>query len=166
MRLRTLTVFFAGLLLLTAISLANAQEPAAAPIEDSINQLRLSPEQRQRIRTIFDENKTERQTTNRRLREAQIALTQALDTDPIDETAIDQRVNDLAAAQAAQMRMRIRIELKIRRELTPEQLATWRRLRLQMRDFIDARGPLQNQRRLRPNQRNSVTPTAPRRNSP
>ena len=167
MRLRTLTVFFAGLLLLTAISLANAQEPAAGPpIEDSINQLRLSPEQRQRIRTIFDENKTERQTTNRRLREAQIALTQALDTDPIDETAIDQRVNDLAAAQAAQMRMRIRIELKIRRELTPEQLATWRRLRLQMRDFIAARRPLQNQRRLRPNQRNSVTPTAPRRNSP
>src|ERR1043165_979168 len=146
MRLRTLTGFFAGLLLLTAITLAHAQEPGAGPpIEDSINQLRLSPEQRQRIRTIFDENKTERQTTNRRLREAQIALTQALDTDPIDETAIDQRVNDLAAAQAAQMRMRIQIELKIRRELTPEQLATWRRLRLQMRDFIDAQRPL-NQR--------------------
>lgn len=138
-----LTLFFAALLLLMSTSVSNAQEPGVQPpIEDSINQLRLTPEQRQRIRTIFEENKTERQTTNRRLREAQIALTQALDTEPTDETIIDQRVNELAAAQAAQMRMRIQIELKIRRELSPDQLATWRRLRLQMRDFMDAQRPV------------------------
>src|SRR5262249_30752133 len=136
------------------------------PVEDAINQLRLTPEQRQRIRTIFEENKTERQTTNRRLRETQIALNQALDAEPIDESVIDQRVNELAAAQAAQMRMRIQIELRIRRELTPDQLTTWRRLRLQMRDFIDAQRPM-NQRPagqgLRPNQRNNISPTLPRR---
>src|ERR1044071_173642 len=137
-----LILLFTALLLLTPISAVNAQEPGAPPIEDSINQLRLTPEQRQRIRTIFEENKTERQTTNRRLREAQIALTQALDAEPADENVIDQRVNELAAAQAAQMRMRIQIELKIRRELTPDQLATWRRLRLQMRDLMDAQRPL------------------------
>jgi hypothetical protein len=74
-----------------------------------------------------------------------MALTQALDAEPIDENVIDQRLNELAAAQAAQMRMRIQIELKIRRELSPEQLATWRRLRLQMRDFMGAQRPL-NQR--------------------
>jgi hypothetical protein len=54
------------------------------------------------------------------------------------------------------MRMRIQIELKIRRELSPEQLATWRRLRLQMRDFIDARRPL--------NQRPAAQRLQPRRN--
>ena len=166
MRLRTLLPLFTGLLLLTPTIMANAQEPAAPPVEDSINQLRLTPEQRQRIRTIFEENKTERQTTNRRLREANLALNQALDAEPADETVIDQRVNDLAAAQAAQMRMRIQIELKIRRELSPEQIAIWRRLRLQMRDFMDAQRPLQNQPRMRRNQRNGVAPASPRRSIP
>jgi Spy/CpxP family protein refolding chaperone len=143
MKLSNLLLIFAGLLLLlTPISAVNAQEPGVPPVEDSINQLRLTPEQRQRIRTIFEENKTERQTTNRRLREANLALNQALDAEQADESVIDQRVNDLAAAQAAQIRMRIQIELKIRRELTPDQISTWRRLRLQMRDFIDAQRPL------------------------
>ena len=166
--MRTLILLFAGLLLLTSAAAANAQDGPPAPVEDYINQLNLTPEQRQRIRTIFAENKIERQSTNRRLREANIALTQALDAEPIDENAIDQRLNELAAAQAAQMRMRIQIELKIRRELSPEQVATWRRLRLQMRDFMGAQRP-RNQRpaaqRLRPNQRNSIPP-GPRRNAP
>jgi len=161
-----LILLFTAFLLLMPISAVNAQEPGVPPVEDSINQLRLTPEQRQRIRTIFEENKTERQTTNRRLREANLALNQALDAEQADETVIDQRVNDLAAAQAAQIRMRIQIELKIRRELTPEQISTWRRLRLQMRDFIDAQRPLQNQPRVRPNQRNGIAPAAPRRNIP
>ncbi len=139
MKLRTLVLLFAALFLLTASVTAQETQP---PVEDAINQLRLSPEQRQSIRTIFEANKTERQTTNRRLREAQIALTQALDAEPADENVIDQRVNELASAQAAQMRMRIQIELRIRGELSPDQLATWRRLRLQMRDFIDAQRPL------------------------
>ena len=73
----------------------------------------------------------------------------------VDEALIDQRLNELATAQAAQMRMRIYTELKIRRELRPEQLATLRRLRLQARDFINAQRPAQQG--LRPN---------PRRNPP
>ena len=154
MKLRTLIFLFAALLLLTTV--ANAQDGPLPPVEDSINQLHLTPEQRQRIRTLFEENKTERQTTNRRVREAQISLTQALDAEPIDESAIDQRVNELAAAQAAQMRMRIQIELKIRRELTPEQLTTWRHLRLQMRDFMEAQRPL--------NRRPAAQGLQPRRN--
>ena len=152
--MRTLILLFTALLLLATTTYA--QDAPAAPVEDSINQLNLTPEQRQRIRTIFEENKTERQSTNRRLREANLALTQALDAEPINESTIDQRLNELAAAQAAQMRMRIQIELKIRRELSPEQLATWRRLRLQMRDFIDARRPL--------NQRPAAQRLQPRRN--
>ena len=156
--MRTFILLFAALLLLTTTTATHAQDAPAPPVEDSINQLNLTPEQRQRIRTIFETNKTERQSTNRRLREANVALTQALDAEPIDENAIDQRLNELAAAQAAQMRMRIQIELKIRRELTPEQLATWRRLRLQMRDFIDARRPL--------NQRPAAQRLQRRRNAP
>lgn len=152
MTARTLMLLLAVVLLITCARFSNAQELApAAP--DPIEQLRLTPEQRQRIRMIFEENKDERQSINRRLREANVALDQALDAEPADETVIDQRLNELATAQAAQMRMRIYTELKIRRELRPEQLATLRRLRLQVRDFVNGQRPLK-QRPLNPQRRN------------
>lgn len=130
MRFRTVTLI-AAVLLLTCATQVRAQDPVE-PLgpADPIRQLRLTPDQRQRIRGILAQNKDERQTTNRRLREARLALDQALDADPLEESLVEQRLNDLAAAQAAQLRMRIQTELKIRRELRPEQLATLRRLRL------------------------------------
>ncbi|HEY3579894.1 MAG TPA: hypothetical protein VGK82_05100, partial [Pyrinomonadaceae bacterium] len=92
------------------------------------------------------ENRDERQAANQRVRQANIALDQALDTDPPDENLIEQRINDLAAAQAAQLRMRIHTEIRIRRVLRPEQITTLRRLRLQIRDVMNP------QRLNRPNQ--------------
>jgi len=149
-------LLFTAILLITCTASSYAQE-LNAPTPDPIEQLRLAPEQRQRIRMIFEENKSERQSINRRVREANVALDQALDADPTDETVIDRRLNELATAQAAQMRMRIYTELKIRRELRPEQLATLRQLRLQARDFINPQRPAQQ--RLRPNpRRNAVQP--------
>jgi Spy/CpxP family protein refolding chaperone len=131
-------------LLMLAFALpANAQdqptpaqdEPAAAA--DPIQQLNLTPEQRQQIRRLTQETREERQTTNRRLREAHTALDQALESDPLNENLVEQRINELSAAQAAQLRMRINMELRIRRLLYPEQLATLRRLRLQLRDVMN-----------------------------
>ena len=152
MTARTAMLFLAIVLVITCAGLSSAQDLApAAP--DPIEQLRLTPEQRQRIRTILEENKNERQSVNRRVREANVALDQALDADAADESVIDQRLNELATAQAAQMRMRIYTELKIRRELRPEQLATLRRLRLQVRDFVNGQRPL-NARPLNPQRRN------------
>ena len=107
---------------------------------------------------IVNQTKEERQLTNLKVRQANIALDQALDAEPIDETLVDQRVSELAAAQASQLRMRIQMEMRVRRELNPEQLATLRRLRLQVRDVMGAP--------LRPNQRNGVAPLPPRRNLP
>lgn len=134
MKLRTIALmavilFFANIGPITTV---HAQEPVEPPLAgaDPIQQLRLSPQQRQRIRRILAQNKDERQATNQRVRQARLALDQALDADPVDENLVEQRVNDLAAAQSAQLRMRIQTELQIRRELRPEQLATLRRLRL------------------------------------
>ncbi len=124
------------------------QDPDATTLVDPIEQLRLTPEQRQKIRMIAQQTKDERQMTNRRVREANVALDQALDAQPTDENLIDQRVRELAAAQAAQLRMRIQMELRIRRELNPEQLAALRRLRLQVRDVMGSQRPL-NRRPLR-----------------
>jgi len=169
MRSRILITLLAPVLLLTVTSLNHAQEPAPATgSEDQIEQLRLTPEQRQRIRMIFEENKAERQGTNRRVREANVALDQALDADAVDTNVVEQRLNELTAAQAAQLRMRIETEMKIRRELRPEQLATLRRLRLQIRDVMGGGGRLPNQRpvrdALRPNQRNGAPAVFPHRN--
>jgi Spy/CpxP family protein refolding chaperone len=167
MRSKTLMTYIAVIVILTATSLTHArvlptQDPAQpSGVEDPIEQLRLTPEQRQRIRLIVEQNKDERQMTNRRVREANMALDQALDAEPIDESLVEQRVNDLTAAQAAQMRMRVQTEIRIRRELRAEQLATLRRLRLQVRDVMGAQRP-RNQRPgrqgLRPNQRNGAFP--------
>ena len=123
------------ILVLTAATFTTAQqqpEPATDPIE----QLRLTPDQRQAVRQIVADTRIERQQTNRRLREANVALDQALDADPTNENLIEQRINEVAAAQAAQFRMRINTEIKIRRVLRPDQLATLRRLRLQGRDVL------------------------------
>ena len=123
------------LLILTAASFAIGQQQPE-PITDPIEQLRLTPDQRQAVRQIVADTRLERQSTNRRLREANVALDQALDAEPTDENLIEQRINEVATAQAAQLRMRIHTEMKIRRILRPEQLATLRRLRLQLRDVV------------------------------
>ena len=93
------TILLAAVLIITCAGFSHAQDLTPAP--DPIEQLRLAPEQRQRIRMILAENKDERQSINRRVREANVLLDQALDTDPTNETVIEQRINELAAAQAA-----------------------------------------------------------------
>lgn len=138
MTFRTISV--AALLVLGLTISAFAQDPSGPPAPppplDPIQQLNLTPEQRQQIRRLTEETRQERQNTNRRLREANAALDQALETDPIDENLIEQRINELAAAQTAQTRMRVRLELRVRRLLYPEQLATLHRLHLQLRDVM------------------------------
>jgi len=162
--LRTVMVLLALVLLFAAPGYAQDVAPSNP---DPIQQLRLTPEQRQRIRIIFAENKDERQIANRRLREANFALEQALDAEQVDENVIEQRINDVAAAQATQTRMRIRMELKIRRELRPEQLAVWRQIRLRLKDFADAQRSDDQPagQNLRPNRRqnaNTLRPNNPR----
>ena len=152
MRLKTFMLLLAAVFLLTSTVYAQDAPPPTGA--DSIEQLHLTPEQRQKIRMIFEETKIERQQINRRVREANVALDQALDAEPTDQNLIDQRLNELATAQTAQMRMRIQTELKIRRELRPEQLAILRQLRLQARHFM---GP-QRQRNQRPPRRNALRP--------
>jgi uncharacterized membrane protein len=147
------TILLAAVLIITCAGFSYAQE-YAPPTPDPIAQLQLTPDQRQRVRMILEENKDERQSINRRVREANVALDQALDADRTDDTVIEQRIADLATAQAAQMRMRIHTEMKIRRELTPDQLTTLRRLRLQARDFVNGQRPLR-QRPLNPQRRNA-----------
>lgn len=154
-------------------SFANVVTPQDPPAQtqttspDLIQELQLTPEQRQKIRAIREEMKNERATINQRVRETNFALEQALEADKPDEALIEQRLRDAATAQAASMRMRIQTELRIRRILTLEQLAIWRALRQQsgrpLRDLrINSQRP---NRRLSPDGRNGITPVLRPRNT-
>ena len=147
------TISLATLLLFGLAISATAQDPPEppAPAADPIQQLNLTPEQRQQIRRITQETREERQTTNFRLREANNALDRALDADPIDENLVEQRINEVAAAQTAQTRMRAHLEMRIRRLLNPEQIATLRRLRLPLRDIMNPQRPNAPNNPRRPN---------------
>lgn len=151
--------------LVAPVSVLRAQEPQGPPPDDPIQQLRLTPEQRQRIRLINEQTKDERQMVNRRLREANAALDQALDSDPLDDNLVEQRMAELNAAHAAQLRVRVSREMRIRRVLTREQLATLHSLRLQIRDVMDGRPNNQVVRPgaqpVRPNQGNGIAPLRP-----
>jgi Spy/CpxP family protein refolding chaperone len=104
-------------------------------VEDPIRQLNLSPEQRERIRAIRQQLQAERTVIGQRLSEANQALDKALDADNPDEILVEQRLREVAAAQAAAMRLRVLSEVRIRRVLTLDQLLTLRTLREKARLF-------------------------------
>ena len=158
-------------LLLSACSISYAQDPQSnsAPPQDApdlLGRLRLSPDQIQRIRLIQRDTKDERATIQQRLREANRALEESLDAENVDESVIDQRMQEVNAAQNAQLRLRIQTEIRIRRILNPEQRAMLKDIRVRAGDLIRAQ---QDRRALRP-EANGLRPNGngvlPRRNDP
>jgi Spy/CpxP family protein refolding chaperone len=152
-----------------------AQQPSAAPEPqqggDLIRQLNLTPEQREQIRSIRVNNGSERAAIKEHLDEANRALEEALNADNPDEAVVEQRLREVASAQASAMRMRILTEIRIRRVLTSEQRRVLRSLQQEAQQSRRERrldNALQRQERRdarRPgtNQRNGLGPILPRR---
>ncbi len=175
-------VLFAVLMFFAAVPTiygqTDQQQPASPETQqgvDPIRQLNLTPEQREQIRSIREQSKTERAAINERVRDANRQLESALDSDNPDESVVEQRVSEVATAQAAAMRMRILTEIRIRRVLTPEQRNVLRSLQQQAREFRrerllnnrDERQKLKEERsRSLQNQRNGLGPLLPRRQNP
>ena len=134
-------IIVAGLTSVTGQTMQPQGAPPMGPQRafggDPIRQLNLTPEQREQIRVIREANREERAAINQRVRETNRVLEETLDTENPDESVIEQRVREAAAAQAAAMRIRIISEVKIRRVLTPDQRALLRTLR---RQAHEARG--------------------------
>jgi Spy/CpxP family protein refolding chaperone len=129
-------------LLLTVSAGANAQTPPQQPSGDAgqvqaqtnqaeqmLGALNLTPDQIQKIRGINAELREERQAANFRLRMAQRALTEAIQSPTPDEALIAQRSKDVADAQANTIRLRSLTEARVLQVLTPEQRVRLRELR-------------------------------------
>lgn len=139
---------------------------------DPIRQLNLTPDQREQIRSIREQNKEERAAINQRLREANQALDEALNEEEPTEGVIEQRVRDVAAAQGAAMRMRVLTEIRIRRVLTLEQRRILRSLQQEairsrqerrLDNAEERQRRRQEQNRGLQNPRNSLGPLNPKR---
>ena len=145
----------------TAHAQEQDQQPveAQAPVDDPIDSLRLTPEQRERIRAINQQNRAERIKVNQQLAAAQAALAEVLDADSPNESLVEQRIQDVANAQAAHIRMRVATELRIRSVLTPDQLKIWREIRSRQAQRRRLNNP--DRRRNLPNQRNGLAPLYP-----
>lgn len=113
--------------------------------------LGLTPDQVAKIRAIRQQNRLEWQAAKQRVHQAQRALDQAIYSDEASEAVIELRAGEVAEAQAAEVRLRARTELGIRRVLTPQQLNTFRMIRQQRireAQMNRRRGNVNQQRRL------------------
>jgi Spy/CpxP family protein refolding chaperone len=127
-----------GVILLLLLSIqGKAQTPALPPAQGQpqrqaqapptqllqmLDQLNLTPEQRQKFRAINADLKDERQVANARQRLAQQSLAEAVEATNPDEKLIEQRSRELADANAALIRLRSLTEARVRQILTPDQL--------------------------------------------
>jgi Spy/CpxP family protein refolding chaperone len=176
-RMLTLLTVLAFTALVPSMSGQTPQQSAGNPESqqggfgvDPIRQLNLTPEQREQIRSIRENNKVERAAINEQVREANRLLEEALNSDNPDEATVEQRVRGVATAQAAAMRMRILTEIRIRRVLTIEQRNILRSLQKQARESRRERRSnnaeerqSDERSRVLQNQRNGLTPLLRRR---
>lgn len=128
--------------------------------------LGLTREQFAKIRMIRQQHQEERRLAGERLRNAQRALDEAIYSENISsEALVEERARELAAAQAATIRLRALTELGIRRVLTPEQLTILRTLRLRQGQQRRLGRDMNLQQRLRgdrpPRDTGGVPPSRP-----
>jgi Spy/CpxP family protein refolding chaperone len=116
---------------------APQQQQEEAPPADAaaalLSQLNLTPEQVSQMREIREQSVPQAQALTRRLNQARRALDESIYSDALDETLVRQRAREVAEAQAALVQLRAQTELRVRRVLTPEQLQTFRELRISAR---------------------------------
>jgi Spy/CpxP family protein refolding chaperone len=156
---QTATMALTLFLFLLSASQVIAQTPdEAAPADATqgnqdanwVTALGLTPDQVARIRTIRQENRLEWQTARQRLNQAQRALEEAIYSDDASEALVEQRTREVAEAQAAEVRLRARTELGIRRVLTPQQLSTFRLIRRERIREAQLKRRMENGKQQRP----------------
>lgn len=115
---------------------------------DALRELGLSREQMQQMRRLNMERRPLMNEAQRRVREANRALDDAIYADEVNETEVQARLKELHAAQGDVIRVRFMNELAVRKMLTPEQLVKFRELRAR---FEESRQNFERQRQNRQN---------------
>jgi Spy/CpxP family protein refolding chaperone len=119
-----------------------------------LQELNLSREQIQQIRRINQARRPLMQEAQRRFRQANRALDEAIYADSPNEADIQARMKEVQMAQAEVIKIRTTSELAIRKVLTPEQLVKFRELREKfMRRMQNQQNPPPGEE---PNQREEV----------
>jgi len=154
-----------------------AQQSAAEPAQAQVGQasqvpdfgpLNLTSDQIQKIRAINADLKDQRQVANQRLRQAQRALAEAIESPNPNEAVIEQRSHEVADAQATTIRLRSLTEARILQVLTPEQRIRLREIRQRnqaLRRSGNQQLPVNGLGRRRdgsPRNPNAVAPLGPR----
>ena len=128
-------IALAALVYVPAQAQSGEQPQPSAPtqqnnqVDQMLGPLNLTQDQVRRIRMINSELKDERQAANFRLRMAQRALSEVIQSPTPDETLIAQRSKEVADAQANTIRLRSVTEARVLQVLTPEQRMKLRELR-------------------------------------
>lgn len=127
------------------------QRPAANQPQDIranvLRQLGLSQEQFQQLRRMNAERKPLMDEAQKRFREANRSLDEAIYADQVSDADVQARLKEVQLAQAEVAKIRFMNELGVRRILTPEQLVRFRELRQrfeQARQNFENRRPLNN----------------------
>lgn len=113
-----------------------------------IEALGLTPEQRFKISDIRKAHEDEAISIGRRLRQARKNLDQALWSESFNEALVKQYSEELAQAQADQIRLQFRVNSEIRGTINPEQIRRFRQkereLEIQRREQVQRELQLQN----------------------
>jgi len=127
---------------LTLAVVATAQEPTDVRTQDTVPtnakeprrpnllaQLGLERNQIQQIRRLNTERRPLMEAAQRRFREANQALDEAIYADQVDDAVVQDRLKEVQLAQADLAKVRYSGELAIRKILTADQLVQFRGLR-------------------------------------
>lgn len=107
--------------------------------------LGLSQDQVRQIQAMNRDRKPRMEAAQRRLREAENALSLAIYGDTVDDQEVETRLKEFQQAQAGVASIRFRSELELRKILTPDQLTKFRSMRARM---AEARQEAQKRRQL------------------
>lgn len=130
--------------------------------QNFLRELGLDREQIQQIRMLNMNRAPLMQEAQKRLREANRNLDQAIYADLIDEKAIQLRLQEVQAAQSEVFKLRAMNEFEVRKILTPEQLTKFRELREKFANRINNNN---QQQRLQNNRQDAPARQMPKNNS-
>jgi Spy/CpxP family protein refolding chaperone len=105
------------------------KRPRANLRRDLFQELGLNPVQRRQIGQLNIGRRPLLQAAQQRFREANQRLDQAIYSDQLNETEVQDRLTEVQLAQAELIRLRSMNELAIRKLLTPDQLLRFRKMR-------------------------------------